>query len=401
LICASKRFVVDTLSDLEDPTPGNGICGTGTGTCSLRAALQTVASVNEPAWIDLGSGTYAINRGSVDPSQLHAEHGDLDAHTLDALPHHVLIVGEGVMSTTLNVTHGDRALDVHPDMHLVVEDLTITGGGGASDVSGAAIRVRETGHVELHRVNLINNSTHNNANGGAIIVQNNPIASTALFSQVRVEANNAGARGGAIYARGNIEIYDSLIIGNTAGRGAGVFVGDQGNAQSGDVLLVNTTLSDNTADIYSGAIMVNRGNLVLLHASVVRNTSMSSEAIYIDASGTGTFYNSVIADNYGSAEPDCKVDPAGGLGTRGVNFLGSDQNCIAYFEAQDVLPQGGVNQDPLVNSMSAEVDYQAGHSPTATSPLLGAANLSLCQQMDQRGNDRRGDGLCDIGALER
>jgi CSLREA domain-containing protein len=398
LICSDQKITVDTLADTDDAAYNNGVCEDSSGNCSLRAAIITASRATEPVWIELGADTYAITKGSVDPSQVHEEHGDLDFRAMNSTPNEILIVGAGVGSTTIRNNQGDRSFDLHSNVHLVVEDLTL-GPGGGNGISGGAARVRDMAHLELHNVNVVNNGNSGDAHGGAFIVQQ---GGSLLLSRVRMEDNYTGNRGGGIYARGQVEIFDAVFQGNTAANGAGLYIGDfsSGN-QPGDVLMVNTTLTDNTASNYAGAILAHNGNLVLLHTTVTRNTGNGSEAIYIDANGVGRFYNSALGENFGATEPDCAIDPSGTLSTRGRNFLGSDQNCIAHFEAQDDLPEGGVNQDPQLAGLTSETDHRAGHDPEMSSPLVGMANEALCPVMDQRGLQRMTDNVCDVGAVER
>ena len=89
----ADTFTPDTFDDMVDPKPGDGTCGSGKGTCSLRAAVQEANASTHANRIELAQGTYAL---SIDgPDESLAATGDLDLNT------DVAIVGRGVGLTII------------------------------------------------------------------------------------------------------------------------------------------------------------------------------------------------------------------------------------------------------------------------------------------------------------
>ena len=69
-------FSVNSVTDGVDTTPGDGICATAAGTCSLRAAIQESNALMGPDTISLPPGTYALTLAGL--AENRAASGDLD-----------------------------------------------------------------------------------------------------------------------------------------------------------------------------------------------------------------------------------------------------------------------------------------------------------------------------------
>src|SRR5271157_5577787 len=98
-------FTVNDTTDAVDVNPGDGICATAAGTCSLRAAVQETNALPGPDTIVVPAGTYALTIPGVDEEA--AATGDLDVTD-------VLVI-QGAGATTI-VDGGGlyRLFDVHP-----------------------------------------------------------------------------------------------------------------------------------------------------------------------------------------------------------------------------------------------------------------------------------------------
>src|SRR5262245_38281091 len=74
------QFTVNSTADAPDLAPGNGLCATATGICTLRAAIQEAnAHPNDasgPDSISLPAGTYTFTRTGANEDA--ANTGDLD-----------------------------------------------------------------------------------------------------------------------------------------------------------------------------------------------------------------------------------------------------------------------------------------------------------------------------------
>src|SRR5687768_7403135 len=57
---SSADFVVTTTVDAVDAEPGDGVCATAAGECSLRAAVQESNTFAGEQSVELPTGTYAL-----------------------------------------------------------------------------------------------------------------------------------------------------------------------------------------------------------------------------------------------------------------------------------------------------------------------------------------------------
>lgn len=141
----AQNFRVDTTNDGVDSNPGNGLCATASGACSLRAAVQEANALGGSHFIEIPAvvapGIYALTlHGAGDDA---ATSGDLDIHA------DVTIFGTGSGRITITASPTDRIFDVHPGGRLRLSDFMIQG-GRAEGGSGGCIRNR--GVVELSAV---------------------------------------------------------------------------------------------------------------------------------------------------------------------------------------------------------------------------------------------------------
>ena len=60
-ITATAAFQVNSTADVVDAAPGNGICRTAAGTCTLRAAIQESNALAGANTINLPAGTYPLS----------------------------------------------------------------------------------------------------------------------------------------------------------------------------------------------------------------------------------------------------------------------------------------------------------------------------------------------------
>jgi CSLREA domain-containing protein len=77
----AATFVVNTIADSADATPGDGFCGDSNGACSLRAAVMEANELPGADSIILPAGTFELTQAD-DPEVLEDEDfglsGDLD-----------------------------------------------------------------------------------------------------------------------------------------------------------------------------------------------------------------------------------------------------------------------------------------------------------------------------------
>ncbi|MBQ7154704.1 MAG: hypothetical protein IJR85_03995 [Synergistaceae bacterium] len=134
---------------------------------------------------------------------------------------------------------------------IVIENLTITGGGGGGYVfEGGGI------NIDASSIDIINcRITGNNASfvGGGVSFAMQGGESKARFISCDISGNYVSLQGGGIYAeKGNIELINCTITGNSARFGSGGIC-IEGSASAS---AVNCNISGNTPDDVSGNLTV-------------------------------------------------------------------------------------------------------------------------------------------------
>src|ERR1043166_2278639 len=64
-VVAAATFTVDTTADLPDVTPGDGICGSAGGSCTLRAAVEEANALSGADTVVLPAGHYRLTDGGL------------------------------------------------------------------------------------------------------------------------------------------------------------------------------------------------------------------------------------------------------------------------------------------------------------------------------------------------
>ncbi len=60
-VAAAANFVVNSNADKTDANPGDGLCDTGEGECTLRAAVQEANALEGSDSISIPEGTYTLS----------------------------------------------------------------------------------------------------------------------------------------------------------------------------------------------------------------------------------------------------------------------------------------------------------------------------------------------------
>ncbi len=224
----AAEFTVNSTVDAPDALPGDGICATSTGECTLRAAvMESNALPGTDTLILASSALYSLSLGPSDSGvgESVQETGDLD------ITESLILLGNG---STIDAAGIDRVLDLHdnPSTPVLVriEDLSLTGGQtvGNSLAFGGGVNVRGCS-LELIRCTVSLNTAE--ANGGGIAVNSvffpDPAPAVLQMTDCTVWRNE-GQNGGGIYAAGAQLLLDRCVVWDnrstgTAG-GGGVFV---------------------------------------------------------------------------------------------------------------------------------------------------------------------------------
>jgi hypothetical protein len=192
-----------------------------------------------------------------------------------------------------------------------------------------------------------------------------------------IRNNHSDQDGGGIYASDSLILVNSTVSGNTAnGNGGGVAIYDGGATAELD----SVTVANNTADLDA-------------------DNSGDGGGIYRDdAAGMFTVLNSIVANNIDSSpislakERDCMGDF---VGSESLVRVYDNAHCTGFSSADNLT---GV--DPQLLPLADNGGPTLTHALEASSPAIGQTPGAECQDYDQRGVERDTAGSCDIGAYE-
>ncbi|HEX7231369.1 MAG TPA: choice-of-anchor Q domain-containing protein [Candidatus Binatia bacterium] len=413
-------FTVNSVSDISDANPGNGVCetGPGNGTCTLRAAIQESNASAGTDEIVLPPNTYVLTI----VSQLSIT----DSLTITGSAASTTII-DGNKSARPN----GRVLVISSGITVNISGVTIRN-GGTTDVGGG---IFNGGTLTL--TNSILSANNADESGGGIY---NTTGATAMLANITVSGNNVGEDGGGIFNLGALMLTNSTVTGNSAGDDAGgVF-----NVTGGTAMLANITVSGNNAGDGGGGVR-NSGTLTLTNSTVSGNNaggngggiynflgtvnSFSSTitnnrsdvglhgtgvggGIHNDAAATFTFRNTILAGNFetqrvGNVFVATTGECDGTISSSGNNLMKS------YDPSHCTVIGSPLLADPILGPLQDNGGTTQTHALLAGSPAIDAGSPSGCLgstgaplPTDQRGfprsTDGNGDGaaMCDIGAFE-
>ncbi|MEM7311781.1 MAG: right-handed parallel beta-helix repeat-containing protein [Planctomycetota bacterium] len=266
--------------------------------------------------------------------------------------------------------------------------------GNEARVDGGAIRTRNSVNLTLIESNLTNNTAQRTA--GAMITS----TSTNLVIDGTTLANNTTANGGgAIELDGDLVMRNSTVNNNTSAQGAG---GINVDGTSSSVLIINSTIAQNSGAT-AGGIEINQfADDVTIHSSTIADNSSTGDGGGVNLLTGGDavvqIANSIIADN---AATGVGNDIAGELS---VNFTLVEDATGAILNGTNNLT--GV--DPLLDALANNGGLTQTMALLENSPAIDAGDPAALSgqndvpEFDQRqvGFDRVVDGRIDMGALE-
>ncbi|WP_298981212.1 CSLREA domain-containing protein [Caldilinea sp.] len=358
------------------------------GDCSLREAIQAVnvragvdaclaGTGNDVIMLPAGMYTLSLAGGNENDNAT----GDLDVFPISSLGGTVELQGAGAATTIIDGGGIDRVLSLlRSDSTLIVRNVTIRN-GQLTDQPGAGIL--SWGALELRNViieNNVVNGTSSSATGGGFCIGCGPGTGSGVLEQVIIR-NNQADRGGGVFSNRPLTIAASSIISNTARAGGAI-------ENYGDLSLVNSTISGNTATNNIGGIRHYANSLSVLNSTIAYNQRGG-----VSASASLTLKNTIIAYNTGSGWNNC--NGSGAVASQGYN-LSNDSTCGAWFTASGDLN----NVDPLLGPLQNNGGSTPTHALPLGSPAVNAGTNAGCPATDQRGVSRPQGGRCDIGAFE-
>lgn len=454
-------FTVDSTADAPDADPGNGVCASGAGECTLRAAIMETNTTPGENRIAVPAGTYTLTlEGMGEDASLT---GDLD------ITDDLVLAGAGPTLTAIQACDPspdycsgvDRVFDVDPASQgiavalsgLTVQrgvawvpatprpeegggirnrgDLTITGAIIAYNIGSIGAGIYSEGPLKISYSTVAQNPAGGwDSTAGGIYSYG-----TATIDHVIISNNSAEQLSG-LYAKGPTTVRDSIITGNW--NTSPIHPGPAGISSNESLTIYGSTISENAGGgiSWQGYLSVtdssitgnyppsfwalsrgvglenNGGAAVLTNVTVSGNTATAEGAgIRNLANGTITVLNSTIADNTGPSAGGI-YNEAGGTVTM-LNTIVADNsgaNCSGVLVSQghNISSDGACalagpgdmpSTDPTLDSLADNGGPTQTHALLDGSPAVDAGNDSACPFTDQRRYSRV--GVCDIGAYER
>lgn len=305
-------FAVTGTADEEDLTPGNAVCASATGTCTLRAALQEANELVGVDVITLPAGTYLLTLDG--DGENDGLTGDLDVR--DA----VEIRGDGRETTIIDGAGADRVFHVQPEVGLTLSGVTIRN-GVAPDAGGG---IRHEGDAPL----VVRDAAFdaNTASEGAAIYHGDgalTVSGTAFSGNVATNVGGGIAKfsgtqdvggcefrdnvglsaGGAIYHAGtdNITVTGSTFRDHYGNAGGCLYVNTDGG-----VLTVRGSQLERcyaSSGAPGGAVFFasTNGGLTVADSSFVGGVAVVGAGVFANTGGGISVSGSTFRDNLASS----------------------------------------------------------------------------------------------------
>jgi hypothetical protein len=365
----AANFDVNDTGNAGDATPGNTVCATSGGVCTLRAAVDESNALSSNDVISVRAGTYTLSGTAGEDANAG---GDLDI----ALNGTLTIRGASARTTIVQSGVADRVFHVlDADSVVTISGLTITGGNGVNQ--GGGILSNEAPTTLAISDSTISNNQANVADSGFGGEGGGIFGDIVQLSGVTLSGNKALAAGANFPGQGGAAFINNepssltnvTVTGNQTDHGTG-FPGQGGGVFLNDVTtLTNVTVTNNQAD---AAGTGQGGGIFINDDTTFRNTVVSGNLVGSTASEC--FVNDTVTAPSGNIErgTDCGF-------TGAANRQGTDPKLGA------LANNGGPTDTQALLSGSPGIDF---------APLAG------CPGTDQRGVSRPQGSLCDSGAFE-
>jgi len=301
--------------------------------------------------------------------------------------------GSGADSITISVTGTINLTGALPN---ISENLTINGPGAAS----LAVRRNTGGDYRIFRINGGVSATFSGmtiANGKTDIGGGIDNEGTLTINNCAVTGNQATVVGGGVLNQGVLNINSTTINANAAADGGGIF-----NQTPGKAVLINCTVSGNTATSFTGGI-TNLGDggptaTLMLNACTVTGNNGVTEGGIATVDNTGSdpantnLKNTIVANN--SSPNLSQVNALAHVVSDGYN-LASDNGAGLLTGVGDK-----VSTDPLLSPLGDYGGPTQTHAPQPGSPAIDAGCPCNDPNFDQRGVKRPVGANPDIGSVE-
>lgn len=384
----AATLTVDSESDAVDLAPGDGVCATAAGTCTLRAAVQESNAWSGPDLVVIPAGSYALTLEGAGEDD--AASGDLDVRG------DVMLQGQGSDVVVIDGRGLDRCIDLHAGalqaVGLTFRDGRVAGFGGGAILASA-------GSLELTRCVVLDCQA---SMGGGVALTGDARASIA---RCRLSGNHAVLGGGlCATGRATLAVNGSTIDDNVAiepddsGDGGGIY------AEAGaTATLANTTLSGNQA-AYGAGIESSGAVVSLRNCTITSNHAVDGGGLAGLFTGSFQLANTIL---HGNVPDDCEETVIESLGHDLIGDAGWQCTLTG------VMTGNLTGVSPLLGPLADNGGATPTHALLAGSPAIDGGSAlptgsdpQVCESDDERGIQRPQDGdgdgssVCDIGAFE-
>lgn len=257
------------------------------------------------------------------------------------------------------------------------------------------------GNLALGEINLIGSTIRNNTaetKGGGLFTQ-----LAEFFVRDSLIVGNQAQFGGGLFQGGSnmpgFFVERSSIVENTAlSFGGGVYA--EGSLSTGQ--LVNSTVSNNQAPLFGAGIMLNMGGRIdVLHSAVVGNVStdfINSVGGFNAFAGTTNIGSTIIA---GNLNEDCSATNQSASLDYNITTGPSDFAQTRWCSFIPIQANDQTNTNPLVGPLAFNGNLGPTHLIQPGSPASDAIPFdcpSVLEGVDQRGVARP-SGSCDVGPV--
>jgi CSLREA domain-containing protein len=307
-------FRVNSTDDIVDATPGDGVCVTGTGVCTLRAAIQEANALAGADEIRLKSAVYRLAPGSGEDL---AATGDLD------ITDSVTIKGKGAALTVVDGSHSDRVFHViGPGPVVNFVGLKVQNGSlGTGDFAGGGI-FNFGATVIVNSCIITNNVFIAQAGGGILSMNGNlkVVSSRVIQNGLYYGGGPAGGGGIASYNDLSLKIIRTKVadnfvfnLGDTVATNDIAFGGGIGISGTGTVKIKDCKILGNVADSWTTDTFASSG--AGLHMSDVPNANIINTKIANNiCSGLGEYGGGVFALSTNATFSGCLITENSTLG---------------------------------------------------------------------------------------
>ena len=342
-----KIFAVNTVLDGDDYQPGDGICSTSSGFCTLRAAIDEANALSTNSSIILPEGTFQFT-ATDENSPVHLQ--IIKTITIQGIsPEKTIIDGDFV------APDGHHLPIFEANGDLTLRQMTLKNGW---------YEVVNNGYLDPYELY------------GAVTVRGTLTVDTVLITDNITGIFAEPVRlNGVPLSTPHVTVLNSSIVNN----GSGVQV------IQGSLNVTNSTISGN----YSGGIDIG-GSATISNSTITKNTrpeAGTAGGIYHDGSYKGSVIisHTIVAGNEGRGQAsDCE----GSITSDGYNLIEDTSLC-----AFSSLPSDITNVDPLLGPLQQNGGLTPTHALLEGSPAIDSGDPNGCGvSRDQRGYYRPFDG---------